>query len=61
MSAKLMSLIDAHEKEDDMIDNFSDLDSDVMVMESAEERMGANAFDPLNWARDRRALRSRRG
>ena len=37
------------------------LDFDVMVMESAEERMGANASDPLNWARDRRALRSRRG
>jgi len=37
------------------------LDSDVMVVESAEERMGANASDPLNWARDRRALRSRRG
>jgi hypothetical protein len=23
-----------------------------MVMEAAEERVGANASDPLNWARD---------
>ena len=30
------------------------LDPDVMVMQSAEERIGANAADPLNWARDRR-------
>ena len=32
------------------------LDSDVTVMEAAEERMSANASDPLNWARDRRIL-----
>jgi hypothetical protein len=31
-------------------------DSHVVVMQSAEERMGANASDPLNWARDRRIL-----
>ena len=56
MSAKLMSLIDAHEKEDDMIDNFSDLDSDVMVMESAEDGARLYASGPLNRANSRRVF-----
>ena len=30
-----------------------------MVMQSADERMGADAADPLNWARDRRIFAQR--
>jgi hypothetical protein len=39
---------------DDRLVCTKNLDSDVTMMEAAEERMGANASDPLNWARDRR-------
>jgi hypothetical protein len=37
------------------------LDSYVMVIESAEERMGANTSDPLYWARERHIFVQRIG